>query len=96
MVSGDGLTEMYRGIIEQYPVASIEDPFDQVRPCRSLLLLLLLLLVVVMLLPPLRVVVLLPTATAIAQTAAASIINCSQLTSLPAAVHRTTGKLTPP
>ena len=47
MVSGDGLTEMYRGIIEQYPVASIEDPFDQVRHCRSLLLLLLLLLLVV-------------------------------------------------
>ena len=50
MVSGDGLTEMYRGIIEQYPVASIEDPFDQVRHCRSLLLLLLLLLVVVLVL----------------------------------------------
>ena len=59
MVSGDGLTEMYRGIIEQYPVASIEDPFDQVPPCRSLLLLLLLLLVVVVLLPLLLLLLLL-------------------------------------
>jgi len=30
VVSGAGLTQLYSDILAKYPVASIEDPFDQV------------------------------------------------------------------
>lgn len=31
ILSGDQLAEVYKGFIKDYPVVSIEDPFDQVR-----------------------------------------------------------------
>ena len=31
-ISGDQLTQMYQSFCANYPVISIEDPFDQARP----------------------------------------------------------------